>query len=277
MTRIGLLLLPLLLLGAAPPATPRHIMSINLCTDLPLLMLVPKQRIASITYLAHEAADALMPGSDAGVAVNHALAEEILRQKPDLILASQWSTPVVRRLAKQVGAPIFEVETATDFADIRRLMRRLGTVVGEPARAEALVRGMDAELARLAATQPARRVRVVAWSGDTVPGRGTLVDAIITAAGAVNVAAKFDDNRYSSFDLEELLQVQPDAILQGVARYDAPSLRRAVSRHPLIDRLFRGRQIDYPEGAYTCGLPQSAHAAAELRGALAQVAPRTRW
>lgn len=270
--RLGLLLLPLLLLGAAP-AKPRRIMTMEMCDDLMLLMLVPRARIASITTLAHPAVAGLMPGADAGVAINHGSAEEIVRQRPDLIIGSAFSAGTARRLAKAVGARWAEMPVANDFAGIRSNLRAMGILVGEPARAEALVRRMDAVLARLAATRPARPVRVVAWSGGgTVPGRGTLTDAIITAAGARNVAAKYPDGRYGRFDLEELLAARPDAVMRGVGLYAEPSLHRGSARHPLIDRLFAGRQIDYPEAGYACGLPQSAVAARELRRALGRIA-----
>jgi len=264
---------------AAPAQPPRRIMSMTLCNDLLLLMLVPRERITSITYLAHDAVKGLMPGADAGVATNRGTTEEIVLQRPDLILASPWTAPRVRRLSKAIGAPIVEVEDATDFASTRRIIRQIGAAVGEGARAEALVRGMDADLAALARRRPARPVRVALWSGDgSVPGRGTLTDAIITAAGGINIAARQQDRRSSSFGLEELLAARPDAVMQGVGNYGAPSLRRNVARHPLIDRLFAGRQIDYPDVSYTCGLPQSARAARELAAAFAAL-PRggPRW
>ena len=88
------------------PRKPQRIMSVNMCSDILLLMLVPKDRIASITYLAHDPVEVLMPGADAGVPVNRGTAEEVVRQQPDLILASPWSTPVLRRLAAEVGAPL---------------------------------------------------------------------------------------------------------------------------------------------------------------------------
>ena len=277
MTRGLILLLALALLAAAPPPPkPRRIMSINLCNDLMLMMLVPKTRIASVTFLAHDAAAALLPGRDAGIAINHAAAEEILQQRPGLILGSAWTSPAARRLARMVGAPVVEMESPRSFAEIRDYVRHMGRVVGEPRRAEALVRDMDLALARLDATRPARRLRVVAWSGaGTVPGRGTLTDAIISAAGGDNIGAFYRDGRFSSFGLEQLVLARPDAVMQGVAGYDQPSLQQQRARHPLVDRLFAGRQIAYPEAAYTCGLPQSAGAAAELRAALARVAARS--
>lgn len=266
-------------LKAVPIAKPRHIMSMNMCNDLVLLMLVPRERIASVTYLAHDAVAALMPGRDRGIAINHGTAEDVVVQKPDLILASPWSTPTTRRLARMVGAPIVEVESANDFAAIRRVVRQIGAAVGEADRAEALIRDMDSELDGLAARRPAKPLRVVAWTGDgSVPGRSTLTDAIITAAGGVNIAAKRMDDRYSSFGLEELMIARPDAIMQGIGLYKGPALRDNSARHPLIGRLFAGRQIDYPDAGYTCGLPQSALAARQLADAFAKI-PKTgmRW
>ncbi len=264
---------------AVPVKKPQRIMSMDMCDDLLLLMLVPKERIASITYLAHDAASQLMPGRDAGVAINHGTSEEILRQQPDLILSSPWSTPAARRLAKRVGATLIEVDSANDFDGIRQTVRQVGAAVGEPARAEMLIRRMDAELKGLKARRARNPLRVVVWTGDgSVPGEGTLTNAIITAAGGDNIAAKRSDNGFSSFGIEELLVARPDAIMQGVGSYDQPSLHETIARHPLIDRLFAGRQIDYPDAGYTCGLPQAATAARELADAFAKI-PRggARW
>ena len=260
-------------------AKPQRIMSMNMCNDLILLMLVPRERIASITWLAHDAVNEVMPGADKGVPTNRGTAEEILLQKPDLILTSPWSTAMARKLGKQVGAPMLEVDAANDFDSIRRVVRQIGTAVGENARAEVLIRQMDADLAALAARRSARPLRVVAWGGDgSVPGHGTLTDAIITAAGAVNIGAKRQDGGSSSFGMEELLAARPDAIMQGVGGYDQPSLRENKARHPLIDRLFAGRQVNYPDAAYACGIPQSARSARQLADAFAKV-PRAgaRW
>lgn len=257
---------------AAPPAKPQRIMSLNMCNDLILLMLVPPERIVSITSLAHDAVTVVMPGADKGVRTNRGTAEEILLHKPDLILASPWSTAMARKVAGKLDTPMVEVEAANDFGAIRRVVRQIGTAVGESARAEALIRDMDRDLATLAARRSVRPLRVVAWSGDgSVPGRGTLTDAIVTAAGAVNIGAKRQNGGYSSFGLEELIAARPDAILQGVGGYDQPSLRETQARHPLIDRLFAGRQVNYPDAAYACGIPQAAKAARQLADALARV------
>lgn len=256
----------------APATKPQRIMSVNMCNDLLLLQMVPKERIASITYLARDAIDVLMPGADEGVAINHGLAEEVVRHRPDLILASPWSTPVLRRLAAKVGARIVEIDAANGFGDIRRITRQIGEAVGEPVRAEELVAEMDRKLDALDRSRPSRFMEVVTWSsGDSVPGAGTLTDEIIRRAGAENLARRLPDSRYSSFGVEELLAARPDAIMRGEDRYEGPALRDSVTEHPVIRKAFAGRRLTYPASLYACGLPQSADAVRELREALAKV------
>jgi iron complex transport system substrate-binding protein len=264
----------LLLLGASAPSPPRpqRIMSIMQCSDLMLLALVPKERIASVTYLAHQPAQAIMPGRDRGVAINHGSAEEILRQKPDLILGGTYSTPAARRLARQVGAPLIEIDPVNSFADIRTMTRRIGRAVGEPARAEAMIAAMNATLRELAASRPSRPVTVAAWTGSgSVPGRGTLTDEIIRVAGGINIAAALPDSRHGSFDVEQLLAARPDAILKGENSWNRASLNASRAAHPVIQRLYRGRRITFSDPLYTCGLPQTANAARDLRRALAML------
>ncbi len=131
---------------------------------------------------------------------------------------------------------------------------------------------MDRTLAELKAAAPRRTPTVAAWSGDSAPGRRSLTDAIITAAGATNLAAALPGDRTASLDLEQLLAARPDALLYDDA--DAgPSRRRQVVAHPVLQALYRGRRIGHADAPYACGLPQSADAARDLRRALAALPP----
>jgi iron complex transport system substrate-binding protein len=243
-------------------------MSTNVCTDLLLLQLAPKARIASVTFMAPDGARTLFPGAAAGIPLNHGAAEDVVNLKPDLILDSGLSSPLVRTLARRVGARVVDVKDANNFQDIRDSLRQVGEAVGERARAEALIARMDATLADLAAHPPRRRLRVVAWSGGSaVPGKGSLTDAIITAAGAVNIAAR-PGVAESSFGVEELLAANPDALLFGGATLGQPSLLSDEGQHRVVRRLYAGRRIAYNDITHTCGLPQSADSARDLRRAL---------
>ncbi|HEX2818450.1 MAG TPA: ABC transporter substrate-binding protein [Phenylobacterium sp.] len=243
-------------------------MSLNVCTDLLLLQIAPRARIASVTFMAPEGAAVLFPGRAAGIALNHGRAEDVINAKPDLILDSGLGAPLTRTMAKRVGARVVEVKDANSFSDIRDIVRQVGDAVGEPERAATLVREMDATLAELAAHPPRRQLRVVAWSGGSaVPGKGSLTDAIITAAGATNIAAQ-PGHAESSFGVEELLVAKPDALLYGGAALGQPSLISDEGQHRAVRQLYAGRRIRYNDITHTCGVPQSADSARDLRRAL---------
>jgi len=254
----------------AAAAKPQQVMSLNLCTDQLLLQLLTPERIASVTYLSR-GPDTGWPAADASrVAVNYGTSEEVLAQHPDLVLAGTTSTFATRALLKKVGIALLELPAAENFDDIRKLTRTIGKAVGEEEKAETLLQRMDATLAELKTTAPAKPINVVAWDGGgNVPGPATLFDAILTAAGGVNVATRLNQNtlygNYSSFDLEQLVALNPELVIYGASGNGRPDQVHQQVQHRVVRKMFAGRQITYNETLFRCGLPQSADAAKQLR------------
>jgi iron complex transport system substrate-binding protein len=254
---------------AAPAGKPQQVMSLNLCTDQLILMLLPKERIASVSFLSRASERPLLSAEATGVPVNYGTLEEVLAKKPDLVIAGTASTPTTRAFLKASNIPLVEVPLANNFAEIRAATRQVARAVGEEEKAETLLSAMDATLAELAATAPGRRIVVAGWGGGgEIPGRDTLFDAILTAAGGVNVAATMRNTRFGLFDFEELLVSHPDIVAFPDAAMDHPGLRREQIQHRVVQSLYRNRQIAYPEALFGCGLPQSANAAKDLRRAM---------
>jgi len=136
---------------------------------------------------------------------------------------------------------------------------------------EALIAKMDLTLQELAATKPPQIIRVAAWGeGGSVPGKGTLFDAILRAAGGINVAASADGGPYLSFGMEQLIIARPDVIAYASNTTDTPGLNTDLAQHPVILRLYSGRRVTYPSALYSCGVVESANAAVELRAKLLQ-------
>lgn len=279
MGRLRRILLALLLVGTPglAHAAPQRIMSANGCTDLLLLQLVPKSRIVSVTYRAREAVKPIAAGAADGIATNDGRPEEVVAYRPDLLVAGRFTTARTKDFARRAGVPVVEIDDATTFADIRRILLQLGDAVGEPARARTLVAGMEATLARLRAEPPPRPLRAAAWSGGgIVLGAGTLTDAIITAAGATNVAAGQGALGFGDFDVEMLVQTAPDVLIQTDPRFAEPTLQRQQGRHRLVRRLYAGRTVFVPDTPFNCGLPQSAEAALALRKAFSAIPAKGR-
>ncbi len=250
--------------GIAAPRSvikPGRIMSLKICTDELLMELVPPSRIASVTFLSQESAALKLWPQAARLAINHNSAEEVLAARPDLILTDSFTSPQMRKLLAQSGARVVAVPPAENFEQIRAVTRLVGDVVGERPRAESLIAQMDQALRDLAATKPKNAIRVMGWGGGGfVPGRLTLFNAVLEAAGGVNIAAH---DGYT--DVEGLIAARPDVLAYGDDYIDTPSLRVDQNAHPVLLKLFANRRIIYPSALFNCGVPRSALAAAQLR------------
>jgi iron complex transport system substrate-binding protein len=278
MSRIALFLIAaaLALPGAAAAAAiskPQHVMSLNICTDQQILQLLAPSRIASVTYLSRSSENSFLTAEAFGVAINYATSEEVLQERPDLVIAGNTSTPAIRALLRRVGIPLVEVPAAENFAQIRSNTRLIAHAVGEDEKGEALIAQMDATLRDLAASAPTPRIVVAGWEEQgNVPGPGTLFDAILTAAGGQNVIAgrktRFVYGRYTGFDLEQLVAMRPDILAYGSSRLGRRDLSAEQLQHRVVRKLYATRGITYPETLYSCGLPQSADAARDLRRAM---------
>jgi iron complex transport system substrate-binding protein len=252
-------------------AAPQRVMSLNLCSDQLLLDLLPPDRITSVTYLSREPNKSYLSAAAYQVGINHGAAEEVVSQRPDLVIAGIYTTPATRLLIKQVGIPLLELDSANNFQQIRDITRRIGRAVGAEAKAEELLQKMDATLAQLAATAPRQPIRIVGWNGaGSVEGTDTLFDAIISAAGAINLGA-MPGLRATYFGTEQLLMVHPDLLAFGDATVATASLHSAPILHPAVRARYAGREIVYPELLYSCGLPESAQAALQIRQVMQQV------
>jgi iron complex transport system substrate-binding protein len=262
--RVWLVLL-LALPGYAPASPPQRVMSLNLCSDQLVLELLPPSRITSVSYFSRQRYQSYLSAEAYRVGVNHGNAEEVITQRPDLVIAGLYTTSATRQLLKEVGIPLLELPPAYSFQDIRDTTRRVGHAVGADAKAEELIRQMDATLAQLAATAPRQPIRIVGWNGGgTVEGKGTLFDAIVSAAGAVNIGAS-TGLQSRAVGVEDLLFSHADLLAFGDATVAAPSLQAAPLTHPAVEELYRGRRLVYPELLYSCGLPRSAQAAQQMR------------
>jgi iron complex transport system substrate-binding protein len=264
-----------LLLGAMPASAaapgPQHVMSLSMCTDDLLLELLPPERIASVTYYSRDPSNSYQWPLAARVRINSGTVEEVLAEKPDLVLAGTYTTPAARSLLKKLHLPLLEVPPAADFDEIRAVTRQVAHALGRDAVGDALIAKMDSTLQELAASRPPQNIRVAAWGeGGSIPGRGTMFDTILRAAGGVNIAASLESGPYTSFDVEQLLMAHPDILAYASHITDTPGRNTDLALHPLILKLYSGRRVTYPSALYSCGVVESADAAVALRASLLQ-------
>jgi len=255
------------LAGFAAP--PQRIVSINLCTDQLLLMLVAPERIASISALSLDPHSSYMAQAAEGHRLNHGKAEELLPLQPDLVLASGFAARPAVELMRRLGHRVEVLPLASDLDGIRDNIRRLAGLVGEDEKGERLIREMEQRLKNVTTNLPQQRPRGIFYQprGYT-SGQNTLQDEAMRLAGWSNVAAEVGISGYSSIGLEQLLMAQPEQIFTSSYAPGTSSLAQRQLQHPVIRRLTRLRpmvEIDYR--LWICDGPMFADAVEALAAA----------
>lgn len=253
-------------------AKPVRVMSMNQCTDQLVLALLPPDRIASVSWLSRDPELSLLHQAAMRVGVNHGQAEEAIRQKPDLVITGTYSTPTTRALLKRLGYPVVEVAEASSFDEIVTTTRQVARAVGEEARGEMLIARMQDDL-RALAREPVQPVRVAAWSGSGFSAaKGSLYDAVLTRAGAINIGTLPPAAAYGHSDTEVLVAAAPVLLIQSARTRPEPGLRDNVSRHPVVRRYWgQDRVVTIRPSDFMCGTPFIGDAIRRLRAQLQRV------
>lgn len=243
--------------GLAATERPARIVSLNMCTDELVLRLADPARIASVTWLSQDPRNANMAEAARRIPANHGLAEQVLGFKPDLVVAGAYTTRATVSLLGRVGVGVREFGVPRNLAEMKAQIVEMATVLGEPARGEALLAGIEQRLQALAARRVDRPLRAIVLrpSGFTV-GRGSLVDEILTRAGLVNIAAELGVESYGQIALETVALGGAEILILNETPDGPPSLAHEILHHPVIDRLGdRLKLVALPSRLWTCAGP----------------------
>ncbi len=202
--------------------------------------------------------------------------ERVLAVKPDLVLQMDGrgeAREAADRLAG-LGVPV-AVFAINDFPGLFSVIERLGRLTGRPGEAAALAgnlrRRLDAVPRQAGCLRPL--VFFEARSGSLLAaGKGSMVDAVITAAGGDNAVTA--DKRLARLTDEELLRLAPEVCLtqRGPMNPEA----RPMSDRPEYASLpcvRSGRAVVVDEAVFSRPGPRSVDAVEELARLLAPATP----
>jgi iron complex transport system substrate-binding protein len=278
----GLLALAMALAAATThaqaQARPARIVSLDLCADQLLISLVERERIAAVTHLADDADVSAIWEKARGIPFTRGGAEDVLRHKPDLVLAGPFGVAATVALLRRLQANVVVVPLASDLDGVRSAVRIVAAAVGEAARGEAMIDAFDRRLSGTAAGPRAAAPSAAVYQvGGAVSVAGNLADAVLSAAGFRNKAAEYRLTRGGQVPLEVLVASPPDLI---VLTSGADEYRTVVAdnlRHPALG-LLRGQRasIEVPWRLWQCGTPHIADAIAQLAEARASIEARRR-
>ncbi len=243
------------------PASPKRIVSINLCTDELLLRIVGPERVAALTKFSADPEVSTIAGSSKDIKKIQGGIEAVQACDPDLLVGGKINNKETLRFFSRSGIPVLTFGIPKSFEDIYADIRRLAGAVGESEKGEAVVQSMQSDLAALKPGRSAKRKAIFFQSGGFVPGSGTFEDAIMEAAGLENVAATSGIRDYGSLSLEKLIQMKPDVLIFASDQEKRPTVRGEVLTHPAIRKaLPHAKIVTLPTAMLNCGSPASVEA-----------------
>lgn len=267
MMRIGALLILLTAgLGLAAPVCAQErpaIVSLDYCADQYVLGLAAREQILAVSTDADADFSALREEA-AGLPQIQSTAEDVLALAPDLVVRSYGGDPRALALFERAGIEVVQIGYASDFDDIARVIAEVAAALDREAAGARIIEHMHATLRSIQAPGVRPQALYITPGGATA-GSGTVIDAVLQAAGFDNAAA--DRTGWASLPMETLLLDPPELIVTGFFDTEATRLDHwSAARHPVLREAFEEIPSAHLPGALlTCGTWMLADAARSAR------------
>jgi iron complex transport system substrate-binding protein len=245
-------------LGAVVPAPagaaelPR-IVSMNVCTDQLLIALADPEQILGLSRFSRDASWTADGGRRFPVLSGGA--EDVLVQKPDIVLASLYDKRSTRELLKAHGLRVVEFAVPQNLAESKRQIGELGELVGHPDRAAIEIARLDAALARARQAVAEKHYSVLPLSRrGWVAGSDSFVGSLLKETGLFNAAGDLGLGIGGFAPLEAIVSAKPDFLLVSQAGDRASDDGQAFLLHPALQRFYpQAKRIVVPERMTECG------------------------
>lgn len=267
-------LLTILAITLATPAaaTPRRIVSLDLCADQLLVALADRGQVAALTEWARDPDLSAVAVAARAFPFTKRSAEEVMALRPDLVIGAPFRTRAALAPLRLRDAAMIDLPLQNDVPGIEQAIGTVAAAVGHPDRGRALIAAMRRDLAAIG--QPPGRGRVAAYyqRQGYLTGTGTLVDDMMRRVGLVNLAARLGRPPLSTLSLEEMALARPAFLVMESDTAVATDRGTAALHHPVLAAAVPPTHRLYiPQPLTVCGGPAYARAvkllAAQVRAA----------
>ena len=218
-------------------------MSTNLCADALLLGLADDSQITSLSYQSGDPGRSSLAKAAARFPANRASAEEVIMQRPDIVLASRrWQAQHQAGLFDRFGIQVVNVPYPRDWPQIFDTLLDVGSLIGRREQAQRLVDETRERLQQIRPPDSNTSVLYLRGNGGTA-AQGTYIDALLTGLGVTNQATHYGLTGWGRTSLETIVLDPPTAFMISQTRGDASLGRSGVIRHPLLRQTLSTRPM----------------------------------
>jgi iron complex transport system substrate-binding protein len=228
---------------------PDRVVSISLCTDVLALELARPGQLQSVSWLAVHPQQSLVAGRVGGLHLNHGRLEEVIGLQPDLVLASQYSSPYLLQQLERLEIPVLTLADAQTLVQVQENLCLMSL----------RLRGSCApvDLPALPEVGPDQPSALMVQVGGWTSSAPSLMDEFLQRMGMRNLAGAAGVQGWGMLDLEQILRLHPDWVflVGGNTERRGHSQKEQWLRHPVLHntRVTRVRAHELPAGHFGCG------------------------
>ncbi len=249
-------------------ATPRRIVSINLCADQMLLALASQDQIAGVSPLAADPENSFLGSRARTLPSVRGNAESLLRLNADLVLLGSYDRPHALAMLERRKIAFLVLKPWTSLDRGRTQINRVAATLGRENNGRTLLAAIDAEAGKLAALAKFSKGRasVLILQRRGFVDRHSLVAQLIQMAGLSFPVTARPALGGGIASLEEIIRWRPDFLVVDTLS-DHPSDRgEAKLTHPALLHLYPPeKRLLVPAKLSVCGGPSTPALISALR------------
>lgn len=243
MMRWALLFLLTLSSPAAAEVRPT-VVSLDYCADQFVLGLADREQVRALSKDSARPFSYLRSRAE-GLPQVRSVAEDVIALQPDIVVRSWGGDARALAFYERMGIRTVQIGYASDMEGAARVTREIGTVLGQAARAEALIASMPP------AVPATGQSALYITPGGVTAGEGTMVDTIMHRAGLENAATGAG---WYSLPLETLVTRRPAVALTAFFGFDDYAFDQwSSARHPALAYALKdAKVVTMTESRLTC-------------------------
>jgi iron complex transport system substrate-binding protein len=220
-------------------AAPQHVVSTFLCTDEYVFRLVPRARIAALSFEAGDRHPVVSTIADkvGGIAQIRPSTEAVLSLHPDLVVMYENTMPRVHANLVALGVKVLDVPWANSLADIRKTTLMVGERLDARDKAMAMLAEMDARLDAVRARAQRPPVRTLIYEPNGYATTGGVIGELMRLAGLENAAPGLKPTRSGTVPVESVIAAAPELLIFGGQRRAQGSRADLMLHHPALASL----------------------------------------
>jgi len=240
-------------------ASALRVASLNMCSDEYALLLARPGELVSVTRLSHDPKESVLEPRARALATNRGRIEDVLAQRPTLILTMSGGGRSSGAIARAMGMTVVDLPQPESLDDVAANLARVAMALGDRRRANPLI----GRIATLRRTVPRQMLDTIWLGGGGLSLSPTGLGAQWLALAGLRQRALAGGRA----NLETILENPPNILVTSNYRSGQMSRGQRWLDHPLLARL-PSRRVSADGRRWTCAGPLVIDEIERLRSAL---------